>query len=71
MSKFQGQRETLLNVHNVLEILHTWILSELTSDVIVSIAGTMLKAREALREALSTQRGTSASATAHELGEMF
>ena len=71
MSKFQGQRETLLNVHNVLEIFHTWILSELTSDVIVSIAGTILKAREALGEALSTQRGTSASATAHELGEMF
>lgn len=71
VSKLQGQRETLLNVHNVLEILHTWILSELTADIIVSISVTILKVRQALREVLSTQRSTLANVIAHELGEMF
>lgn len=71
VSKFQGQRETLLNVHNGLEILHMWILSELTADIIVSITVTILKVREALREVLSTQRSTLANVIAHELGEMF
>ena len=71
VSKFQGQRETLLNVHNGLEILHMWILSELTADIIVSITVTILKVRGALREVLSTQRSTLANVIAHELGEMF
>lgn len=46
VSKLQGQRETLLNVHNVLEILHAGILRELTANIIVSIVIAILKVRE-------------------------
>ena len=46
VSKLQCQRETLLNVHNVLEILHAGILSELTANITVSIVIAILKVRE-------------------------